>query len=648
MTRSLPALLLALFALPAFAQAPPQSGFDAHGFRLAAYDADPRDPLEVARPGRFAAQSWFVGGVFEYASQPLVFEPASGTVIELDDLVAANVSAGYAPHERIRLDLLVPLFFYGEGKDGPVGLGLGDVRATGLVSLVAPEDDGGLGLGFVVNADVPTGRPEVYLGQYTISGGLGVAATWEGERVTVGGTASTQMRPNTPPDDRPAPTRGGDAFGWGASIGYLVGEGTGLTLEAHGEVPVDPDVRTAIGVPAEALLSFKHVRENGGFLTAGLGTGLSRGAGSSPLRLLVGGGFGQVDGPFVDEDGDGIPDKLDACPSVPETVNGFEDEDGCRDALPKLLVRAVGPDGKVRDQAALVAKGPLTVEGTGELTVEGPEVLPETAWALEAKLGECLAGTADVTLARRDTAAEIQLREVRTGRLQIEVLDADGQPIEGATVEVRAAEPACGPTEPVAIEGGTAEVPLGTSQYEVVVRAPDHAIHRESFELEAGGLQVLRVSLRPTKVRVEAEAIVILEKVFFDTGKATIQERSHALLDEVAGVIVANRIAKVEVQGHTDDRGKDDANLKLSQDRADAVKAYLMEHEVAGDVLVAKGYGETAPVADNKNATGRSANRRVEFVILQQAAVEPEGVEPADPEGAEPEGDAVEPEEAAE
>ncbi|MCB9676132.1 MAG: OmpA family protein [Alphaproteobacteria bacterium] len=613
--------LLALLPSAAFAQAAPNSGFDAHGFRLAAHDADARDPLVVARPGAFVAQSWFASGVFEYASQPLVFERPEGTVVELDDLVAANLSVGYAPHERVRLDLAAPLFFYGEGVDGPLGAGLGDVRASALVSLVAPlPEDGGLGLGFVVNADIPTGRPEAWLGQYTIAGGVGVAATWEGEKLTVGASASTQMRPNTDPDDRPAYTRGGDAFGWGGSVGYLVADTTGLTLEAHGEVPVDPTVRTAIGVPAEAILSFRHVRSNGGFLTAGLGTALTRGAGASPLRLLVGGGFGDVDGPWRDADGDGIEDKVDACPEVPETLNGFEDEDGCRDTLPKLVVRAMGPDGAGLDDAAIEATGPIVVDGVGEVVAEGPAVLPGTEWSIAAKRGNCLAGTASVTLDRRDMAVDVPLSLVRDGKLMVEVIGAEGQPIEGANIEIRTDEAACGPDAPVDLAGGTGEIPLGVGTFRVVVRAPDHTLHSESFALEAGGQHVIRATLKPTKVRVEKEAIVILEKVYFDTGKATIQERSFELLDEVASVILANEIAKVEVQGHTDDQGPDASNLKLSQDRADAVRTYLLGKGVQEGVLEAKGYGETTPVADNKTKDGRSQNRRVEFKILQQSA----------------------------
>jgi len=616
--------LLVLLLLPAhaLAQAPPQSGFDAHGFRLAAHDADPRDGLVVARPGRFEEQSWFASGVFEYASQPLVFDTSAGRSVELDDLVAANLSLGYAPHERVRLDLSTPLFFYGEGRSGPIGAGLGDVRATALLSLVAPdEEEGGLGIGFVVSADVPTGRPDLYLGQYTISGGIGVAATYEADALTLTGSASSLLRPSTPDDQRPAPTRGGDAFGWGLSAGYLIGDRTGMTAEIHGEVAVDPVVRTAIGMPAEVLVSFKNIREDGGFLTAGLGVGVSRGAGSSPLRLLVGGGFGQNEGPFRDADGDGLADSEDACPDVPETVNGYKDEDGCRDARPRIELRAIGLDGAVVDSALLKAEGPTTAEDTGILVLEGDSVMPGTTWALSASRGACLAASSTIDLGERGAALELQLQPVHRSRLQIEVVDEAGQPVEGAVVELHTDDAACLPAKPIELQGGVGQGKLGAASYRLVVRAPETAVYVESFAVEAGESHTVRATLRPTKVRVEAEAIVILEKVFFDTGKSTIQEQSFTLLDEIRSVILANELPRVEIGGHTDDRGPDAMNLELSQARAEAVRDYLVAHGVSESVLIAKGYGETMPLEDNRKAAGRSANRRVEFRI---GAEEPE------------------------
>ncbi|MEZ4368853.1 MAG: OmpA family protein, partial [Kofleriaceae bacterium] len=74
----------------------------------------------------------------------------------------------------------------------------------------------------------------------------------------------------------------------------------------------------------------------------------------------------------------------------------------------------------------------------------------------------------------------------------------------------------------------------------------------------------------------------------------------------------------VRIEGHTDSQGKDADNLRLSQRRADAVRDYLIGKGIDGDRMVAKGYGETIPIADNRTKGGREINRRVEFQITAQ------------------------------
>jgi outer membrane protein OmpA-like peptidoglycan-associated protein len=108
--------------------------------------------------------------------------------------------------------------------------------------------------------------------------------------------------------------------------------------------------------------------------------------------------------------------------------------------------------------------------------------------------------------------------------------------------------------------------------------------------------------------------------VFFETGSEVIKDESFELLNEVATVLIANpRIKVVEVAGHTDNKGKDDFNMELSQQRAESVRRWLIEHDVASDRLQAKGYGETEPIASNGTSKGRAQNRRVEFVIVDPA-----------------------------
>jgi len=121
------------------------------------------------------------------------------------------------------------------------------------------------------------------------------------------------------------------------------------------------------------------------------------------------------------------------------------------------------------------------------------------------------------------------------------------------------------------------------------------------------------------RVMLQSTEIIILDKVYFDTNKAVIKEKSYPLLDDVAALL--NRfpgIRKVEIQGHTDERGDDSYNLRLSEARALAVRAYLAGAGVDADRLDARGYGETQPLEAASNEQAWDRNRRVQFVIVEQ------------------------------
>ncbi|MEO1482072.1 MAG: photosynthetic reaction center cytochrome PufC [Myxococcota bacterium] len=126
------------------------------------------------------------------------------------------------------------------------------------------------------------------------------------------------------------------------------------------------------------------------------------------------------------------------------------------------------------------------------------------------------------------------------------------------------------------------------------------------------------------KVEIEGDHLEISEKVFFETGSSTISERSYRLLDVIAEVLAANpTVLKMEIQGHTDNTGVAEENLTLSEARAAAVQAYLVEKGVDAERLTAQGYGQTQPRAGNDTDEGRDANRRVEFIIVESAENEP-------------------------
>lgn len=115
----------------------------------------------------------------------------------------------------------------------------------------------------------------------------------------------------------------------------------------------------------------------------------------------------------------------------------------------------------------------------------------------------------------------------------------------------------------------------------------------------------------------EAPRKLTLEGVNFSTDSSKLLPESIAILDGAAATLKEWGEVKIEVAGHTDSVGTDAYNLRLSQRRADTVRAYLIEKGIAADRLFAKGYGESSPVADNKTAEGRYKNRRVELIQMQ-------------------------------
>ena len=165
---------------------------------------------------------------------------------------------------------------------------------------------------------------------------------------------------------------------------------------------------------------------------------------------------------------------------------------------------------------------------------------------------------------------------------------------------------------------GRIEKTLGPGAYKIGIIAEDKAYlpYERTVEIVAAKTLEIEAAL------VKKEFKIVLPEVYFEFAKSDIKPESYPVLDGAAKTInvvfEGNPDAKIEVQGHTDSKGSDSYNLKLSNDRAGSVKQYLvLNHNINADRLVARGYGESKPVASNDNPEGRAKNRRVEFVILK-------------------------------
>jgi len=135
----------------------------------------------------------------------------------------------------------------------------------------------------------------------------------------------------------------------------------------------------------------------------------------------------------------------------------------------------------------------------------------------------------------------------------------------------------------------------------------------EKAALRAQLLQQLNVIL---ETRDSARGLIVnMSDVLFDTGRYTLRPGAREKLAKIAGIVLAHPGLKLEVEGHTDSVGGEEYNQRLSENRAAAVRDYLVHQGVSNNNVTARGFGKTMPVVSNDSAAGRQQNRRVELVV---------------------------------
>jgi outer membrane protein OmpA-like peptidoglycan-associated protein len=211
----------------------------------------------------------------------------------------------------------------------------------------------------------------------------------------------------------------------------------------------------------------------------------------------------------------------------------------------------------------------------------------------------------------------------RVGIVNGHVRDADtSQPIAGVQVivqdaqrkELRLQTDPTGGFKFDSVSPGTAQLSVQAEGYLVLV-VPTDVKPRSENTVDL----MLRPKPRTSLVAVGKGEITIKQQVQFALDSAVILPESFGLLTEIADVLIRHpELRRVEVQGHTDNSGTPEHNKGLSEQRADAVRAWLVQHGVPSDKLVARGYGQEKPLVPNVTAGNRARNRRVQFIILER------------------------------
>jgi outer membrane protein OmpA-like peptidoglycan-associated protein/tetratricopeptide (TPR) repeat protein len=150
--------------------------------------------------------------------------------------------------------------------------------------------------------------------------------------------------------------------------------------------------------------------------------------------------------------------------------------------------------------------------------------------------------------------------------------------------------------------------------YALFVNMEGYLFHSENFSLAEGFPDepyILEVLLK----QVSVGEVFTLRNIFFESGSSSILPESEAELKKLLELINNNPSMRISVNGHTDNVGNDADNMRLSEQRASAVAAYLTQHGIDGSRISSKGFGESVPIADNEQAEGRALNRRTEIEI---------------------------------
>ena len=218
----------------------------------------------------------------------------------------------------------------------------------------------------------------------------------------------------------------------------------------------------------------------------------------------------------------------------------------------------------------------------------------------------------DLTLTKKE-APPVVVVVVEKGTIFGKVYDAMSQAPLLAQISFPETEIPRLATDPAT---GTYKIELNPGTYTMKVEVDGYTPAVEPIAIKAKETVITNFSMTPV---LKKETRLVISGINFDSGKSTIKPISYPILDEAARILKNNPNVKIEIGGHTDSVGSESLNMNLSFARANAVRQYLISrHGIDPNRLVARGYGESMPIAPNTTREGRAQNRRIEFMALSE------------------------------
>ncbi len=140
-------------------------------------------------------------------------------------------------------------------------------------------------------------------------------------------------------------------------------------------------------------------------------------------------------------------------------------------------------------------------------------------------------------------------------------------------------------------------------------------IAKQTATQPAAPVPVVETVTKPTVEPVKSDSLIVLSEVLFEVNSFKLREELFPKLDSIVAFLNRNPSTRIEISGHTDATGKEPHNLRLSENRADAVAEYIVDKGIATSRVTFNGYGSSRPIAGNDTEAGRRKNRRVEILI---------------------------------
>lgn len=549
----------------------------------------------VASPYASGELTLHAAVIGDYASNPLLISRVRGitdpTGVVTDQFVF-HLNATFAILDRVALNLDLPVAIMNEGNDptyrgttfaSPHDAALADVR-IGLRARLYGKERAPFQIGVQGLLWAPTGSRDGFTGDEEVRGMPQLLLGGFMNRFVWSFTAGAHLRSKTVYNDVAI----GSSMELGAGVAVRLGDERRVQVGPEATVGFAFEGGARRNTHAEVLLGAKYRPTDSLEIGLAAGPGVTPGYGTPDVRFV-----GSISytpdrypppAPPPDKDKDGVADSLDKCPDTAAGDKPDPKKPGCP-APPDRDKDGIGDDEDACVEVAGVessdpAKNGCPGDQDGDGILDAQDKCPDTAQGPKADpmLPGCPAPP-----------------------------DGDGDGIQDS-------EDACPAVKGVASPDKARNGCPGDSDGDGV---PDDLDACPS--IKGAKDQDPKKNGCPKIVRLVGSEIVILQQVQFATGTAKLTGNSDEILSEVAGVLKErDEIAKLEIQGHTDDKGNKVANKQLSQSRAESVLKALVAKGIAPERLSAKGYGQEVPLGDNKTDEGRAQNRRVQFKILER------------------------------